>query len=421
MLKRLGLSLALIGAGLCMGLPPALAQTLKIWGSENIADPVVAELWNGLKADFEAANPEVTLVYMVPTGTISNGAVQAAIQSDAGPDVVLTSSGIGRVGIVARAGLVAPLTRYYEERGWKSQIYPWLYDELKTQFGGEIYEVPDGLDVIGVYYHKDMFAEHGWTIPDSYEGFQALLGEIKRAGIQPLTVGPRNSFNGGHLFGNILQVTAGRTVVGEVLSGKRPWTDPAIVKGAQRLVDLVAAGYIEPEMVGLDQDDASRLWFTKRAAMMVAGPWFTNNARLAGFDMANAGYAPMPSDLGPAESLPTGGIGWSWMLSKSSRNSDLAIKWLDFIQSDAVMVRRASYPTNTLVYPRALGDIESPQPLLESIFEIAEKGVGYNPSVYLPGNVLETYLQVIEGLIGGLVTAEEGMAMIDGQMPQAAK
>ena len=86
---------------------------------------------------------------MPPTGTISNGAVQAAIQSDAGPDVILTNSGIGRISVVKNAKQVMPLTEQYEKRGWKDKIYPWLYTELKGQFGGEIYEVPDGLDALG--------------------------------------------------------------------------------------------------------------------------------------------------------------------------------------------------------------------------------------------------------------------------------
>ena len=88
----------------------ANAQTLKMWGPEQITEPLVAELWNGIKADFEKANPGVTVEFMPPTGTISNGAVQSAIQSDAGPDVILTNSGIGRISIVKNAGQVMALT-----------------------------------------------------------------------------------------------------------------------------------------------------------------------------------------------------------------------------------------------------------------------------------------------------------------------
>mgnify|MGYP006185283423 CR=1 FL=1 len=69
---------ALMAAGLATG---AAAQTLVMWGPEQITEPLIAELWNGLKAEFEAANPGVTVEFMPPTGTISNGAVQAAMEA----------------------------------------------------------------------------------------------------------------------------------------------------------------------------------------------------------------------------------------------------------------------------------------------------------------------------------------------------
>src|SRR6185436_7916931 len=165
--------------------------------------------------------PGVTVQYMTPTGTISNGAVQAAIQSSAGPDVILANSGIGRVGTVARAKLVQPLTGAYEARGWNGRLHPWLYQELKRQFEGEIFEVPDGLDVIGLWYHRDLMKEKGFELPKTYGELLALFDKAKAAGLQPLAVGPRNNASGGHLFGSLMQVTAGRKLVGEVVSGQK--------------------------------------------------------------------------------------------------------------------------------------------------------------------------------------------------------
>jgi raffinose/stachyose/melibiose transport system substrate-binding protein len=395
----------------------AHAQTLRMWGPEQITEPLVAELWNGIKADFEAANPGVTVEFMPPTGTISNGAVQAAIQSDAGPDVVLTNSGIGRITVVKNANQVMPLTKQYEERGWKGQIYPWLYADLQGQFGGEIYEVPDGLDALGVWYHKDLFAEKGWAIPATWTEFVGLLKQIKEAGIQPIAVGPRTPAHAGHLFGNLLQTASGTDTVLKALKREIAFDDQAILPGAVRMRELVDAGLIEKEMAGLDLEGASRLWFSKRAAIFVAGPWFTANARKAGYDLANAGYAAMPSDIA-GESKPTGGVGWSWLVPVNSKQPELALKWIDHILSDAVMKKRAQNPASTMIYPRELAGVEPPTPVLKEIFAVAAKGVGYNPSVYLPGPVVETYFQVLQGLVSAQITGEEGMAQIQAKMAE---
>jgi len=418
MLRRtlMASAVALAAAGLLAVPTLAQAQTLTVWATDQLADPLVAEVWNRLKADFEAANPGVTVEYMPPTGTISNGAVQAAIQSDAGPDVLLTNSGIGRVTTVVNAKLIAPLTAHYSDMGWKDKIFPWLYEILGSQFGGEIYEVPDGIDAIGLWYHKDLFAENGWTIGGSWADFEALLQKIKDKGLEPLAVGPRNNANGGHLMGNFLQAAAGSTVMGEVAMAKKPWTDVEPLLGAQRVADFAKKGYVSAQMAGLDLEAATRLWTNKRAAIFFGGPWFIGNARKNEYPIDKMGFATIPSDLA-GESKPTGGIGWSWMIPVSSKQPELAAKWIDYILSDEVMRFRAEHKTGTQISPRAMPDLNPAVPVMAEVFAAAANGVGFNPSVYMPGAALDTYFQVIQGLIGGQVSAEDGMAQIQAKIP----
>ncbi len=396
---------------------PTIAQTLKMWGPENIANPETAELWNEIKAGFEANNPGVTVEFMPPTGTISNGAVQAAIQSDAGPDVVWTNSGIGRMTVVVDAGLVQPLTEEYKS-GWSEKIFPWLDAQLKGNFNGEIYEVPDGLDALGIWYHKDMFAKNGWTFPDTYQGFLDLMQKIEESGMQPLVAAPNNTGSAGHLFGLVLQVTAGSKVMGEVVSGNLPWTDKRVVAGFTAFRNLVERGFIKPEMASLNFDAGTRLFLSERAAMFVGGPWFIALARGADYPLGNLGYTTMPSDL-PGESIPTGGIGWSYMIPTSSSQPELAREWIDYLLSDEVMKLRAEHPTSSAIYPRELTDVTPATPVMLDIFKAASDGVGYNPSVYVPGSTIDTYYQVIQGLISGQVTPEDGAAQIEATMHKA--
>lgn len=62
---------------------------------------------------------------------------------------------------------------------------------------------------------------------------------------------------------------------------------------------------------------------------------------------------------------------------------------------------------------------EPPTPVLKDIFAAAAGGVGYNPSVYLPGTVLDTYFQVIQGLISGQIGGEDGMKQLQAKMAEA--
>jgi raffinose/stachyose/melibiose transport system substrate-binding protein len=397
----------------------AFAQTLTVWGPEDLADPSVADLWNELKADFEEDHPGVTVKYMNPTGTINDGAVQAAIRSNAGPDVLLTNSGIGRVDIVSDAGLVEPLTEYYESRGWSDRLYPWLVEELKAQRDGAIYEVPNGLDAIGLFYHRDVMEQHGWESPETWDEMMALFEEIQNADLIPFIVGPRSNFNGGHLFGGVIQATAGREVMADIIYGDGRWDQPAMIESARNLQKLVHEGYIPEEAVSLTFDDAMRLWFNKRAVFSVAGPWFTNNARAAEFDMSNVGYMPFPPVDPEQEPMPTGGIGWSWMIPNNSKQPELALEWIDFIFSEEGMMKRAQHSTSWMVFPKELPPYEPSTPVLNEVFAAASGGVGFNPSVYIPGSVVDPYYQVIQGLIGDLVTPEQGMKMIQQEWERA--
>ncbi|MFB9261648.1 ABC transporter substrate-binding protein [Bradyrhizobium erythrophlei] len=414
MLKRLIAASALAILGVLGGVASAQSQTLVVWSTDQLADPATAELWNKIKAEFEAANPSVTVNYMKPTGNISNGAVQAAIQSNVGPDVLITTAGIGRVAIVANAKLVRPLTAEYDKRGWKDKIYPWLYKELAGQFGGDIYEVPDDLEAIGIWYHKDMFNKNGWSLKGGWAAFQSTLDKIRASGIEPIAVGVRNSTSGGHLFGSYLQAAAGREVMGQVVSGKIPWTDPRVIKGAQNLIDGVKAGHINPKMVSLDRDAAVRLWANKRAALFFAGPWFTEIARRVGYDLSNLGYATIPSDLEDG-SLPIGSVSQSWMVPVSSKQPELAMKWIDFMLSDKIMRLRNEHISLPV---RDVPDLKPALPVRRDAFTAAAKGIGYNPTGYIPSGAIDTYYQVIGGLIGGQVSANDGLAQIQGKMGQ---
>ena len=52
-----------------------------------------------------------------------------------------------------------------------------------------VYAVPYMANAAGVLYNRDIFMEHGWTIPKTLDEFYALCEEIQTAGIQPLYFG----------------------------------------------------------------------------------------------------------------------------------------------------------------------------------------------------------------------------------------
>src|SRR5919206_55213 len=88
--------------------------------------------------------------------TIRSTVVKTRLASNEGPDVFGYDTGPGFGGVLAKAGLVLPLTKAYKKYHWR--IYPWA--KLRATYGGVTYGVPDQVEEVGIYYNKDLFAKY---------------------------------------------------------------------------------------------------------------------------------------------------------------------------------------------------------------------------------------------------------------------
>ncbi len=64
--------------------------------------------------------------------------------------------------------------------------------ELIPQEG--VYAMPFAANAAGILYNKDLFEEHGWQIPTTWDEFTALCEEIQSEGITPLYAGYKDSW-----------------------------------------------------------------------------------------------------------------------------------------------------------------------------------------------------------------------------------
>lgn len=77
----------------------------------------------------------------------------------------------------------------------------------------------------GVLYNKDMFEEHGWTIPTTWDEFTALCERIEAEGIQPLYFGFKDSWTCLAPWNAIAADLAPSDVCSEVNKGNTTFTD----------------------------------------------------------------------------------------------------------------------------------------------------------------------------------------------------
>lgn len=92
------------------------------------------------------------------------------------------------------------------------------------------------------------------------------------------------------------------------------------------------------------------------------------------------------------------------------------MKWISHMLSDDILRLSMEHETASNIMMREMSGVTPPIPVLGEVFAAAEAGVGFNPSVHIPGSALDTYYQVIGGLVGGQISAQDAMAQIEAKM-----
>lgn len=69
-----------------------------------------------------------------------------------------------------------------------------IEDELEFIPVDGVYALPYVANAAGILYNKDMFEEHGWEIPTTWDEFIELCETIQDTGIYPLYFGYKDTW-----------------------------------------------------------------------------------------------------------------------------------------------------------------------------------------------------------------------------------
>ena len=174
----------------------------------------------------------------------------------------------------ASNGTVVELT----DEPWMSNFTPATLEKfsaISQSPGKQFWTVYEALTV-GVWYNKDMFAEYNIEKPTTYDEFLAACDTLKANGITPLVQGGKDQWpldQEFSMFMNPLQMY-NVNFFPDLMSGKVKFTDPDIVKLAERLQILYPSnGYYVAGILSTSYDQAWQLMLQKKAAMWFMGSW----------------------------------------------------------------------------------------------------------------------------------------------------
>lgn len=207
-------------------------------------------------------------------------------------------------------------------------IKNWNTGAEACRYKDGIYGIATGMTLMnGIFYNKQLFDEHGWKEPATWDEFIALCEACKAEGIAPLTVGGGDTWpcqmSGDALVHSV--EAGGEEELAEALwKGTRTFTDEKSLEVYKREQQFLS--YMEDGFMGVAYADVPARLVAGKAAMLYDGSW--NAAQIEGVDESfEYGYFAVPGDH---SNTFAGKYDLTFGVNAKSANTEAAVKWLEF-------------------------------------------------------------------------------------------
>jgi raffinose/stachyose/melibiose transport system substrate-binding protein len=387
---------------------PAEPVELIFWDSWEESGSSTA--FDQLIANFEAANPNITITREFQNFEDMKTLLKTALSSGTGPDMAAYGVGGGFMGPLVEAGVLLPVDKYVEQYGWRDRIYDWVWEQ--STFDGQVYGIGHELEMIGVYYNKTIFEELGVTPPTTFEEFVAVCDKAKAAGYIPIAFANKPGWPAFHTFSMYANNILGKDALAEMIFGDASWDDPAIVRSIQvPFVDMNKAGYLIPSPNSLEYTEGNDLYYTGKAAMHMTGMWLLSDilSKSQGFE---TGFFAFPSIDGKV-ALPPGGMGSGVMISNTTEHPDEAAAFMDYLFSEEAA--KIWYEVGKVIPPVNVDPTNYEMEDLFRFFALTIRGastgdgmgLGYNIDVLTPPEFNTAMKDGFQAVLEGALTPED--------------
>jgi raffinose/stachyose/melibiose transport system substrate-binding protein len=365
---------------------------------------------------FEEQHPKYTLELEAIRFDEIRKIIQSRLRSDEPPDVFSYDTGPGFGGVLADVGLLYPLEKAYQQRGWG--IYEWA--KQRATYEGTLYGVPDQVEEIIVFYNKDLVP----GVPKTVGELRGIAEELKLRGTIPLAFGNQEQYPAGHLFSVAASNVLGRQGLDNILYGNGRWDVPEVVEAINLFFrDFVESGYYPRNVNAITYDEANALFYSGEAAMVPTGTWQVSEIVQFVQDF-EVGIFPFPSIEGSGVS-PAAGVGSGLFVAKEASNPQGAIEFIDYLLEDStarLIIEKLNVIPAQPVNPKGL---EVPDLFKEVLEDLSaspeEKSFGYNIDVLAPQNFNEVMFTGFQEVLDGTRSPGEQSAALQDAWATAKK
>lgn len=273
-------------------------------------------------AEFEAANPGVTVTIEGTAATDIKEKFQTAALAGSGADVTIMDNS-GHAIDLAAMGLLYPLSEMIAPEDLEAMYQPGPLNSGKFQ--GEYYSVPWMMDCCGLVYNAERLEELGIAAPTTWEELKAAVQTAKDAGYGGIITYQSAYAFYPFFYQNNCPVIDTSGEIPEVVidneAGKEAWN---------YICDLVEMGaFVESFKEATTWDKVYESLANGEATFLLGGDWNISNVLAINPDI-KLGVATMVENKTQATVLG----GWTWNINVNCKHPDLAWEFIKYITSE---------------------------------------------------------------------------------------
>ena len=394
-------------------------QVLRIFGPTSVdllgafapAD-VQKQVEEDISAGFLAENPELSDVIWDAQGHINDGVTRMLTAHLAGEDIdVIACAANPTNGAFVRRGVLRDITDDISD--FVDRFEPASLDAYTV--GGRVYGIPvSPLSTSSFFYNVDVFNELGLEEPDSYEDFIAAAAALDAAGYIPVLHQGKN----GHMWPMWYFETAAQTMGDPIaktvsnLRGEAMFTDAEDVEALARIGQFVDDGILERDSLSVDWDGMRSAFASQQSAIYYGGtwemPWLEEN--VVDFEWGVFEF-PQFSDV-PGSRGHGGGPDGGFCIYSGINEESLpyAIAYLEYITRPEIANMHLGIVAPLASSVLGVSTVES------DIADDLRSNHFPNTVRFLdwiwPTEINDAFQDAIQGIVGGTITAEEGLAQV---------
>lgn len=252
------------------------------------------------------------------------------------------------------------------------------------------YILPYAANAAGILYNREMFEQHGWQIPETWEEMLALCDEIEAAGILPFYFGFKDTWTCLAPWNAMAVELAPADATKQVNKGQTTFTKE-YGELAEKYLALLPYGPDDP--FAYSYNDACTAFARGESAMYPIGSYAAPQILSVNPDLQIDSFVMPASDAKEGRTLNSG-IDLGFSVTKDCKNKEAAYKVLDFLYADDTLQKYIDAQTSV---PCKKGSFTLPV-ILDGMSEFIASGNmtdyqdHYYPSEMSVDALLQTFL-----------------------------